>query len=144
MSDPVTTTTAAIEVANAVAEAGGFDINFSGMSILEIVATGVLLLISFGLRVWMQVSKAKLSTEDAARLDHIAKMSVSAAEEIGAREKWTSGQKLAYAQDLIKGAFPKLKGEYVDASIHGALALLELGNMGASDRRLSEAKPKKK
>jgi hypothetical protein len=102
------------------------------MSVLEIVAAAVLALGGIAIQLWMKLGKSKLSLEDQQRLEAVAAQAVAAAEEMATNKNWTGEQKLAFARETIQKGFPDLDMEYVDLAIHASLALVSLGNAGAS------------
>ena len=90
--------------------------------ILTIVASVVLMVIGAGLRTWLQLNKGKLTEQDEMRLRFLSEQAVAAAEELGKREKWTGAQKLAFAKDTIKGAYPDVDEKTMEVIIHSAIS----------------------
>lgn len=95
------------------------------MMILSFVLT---VAVPIGVKAFIQIKGTKLAEEDRKRLEFVATQAISAAEEMGKREGWSSAQKLSFAQDTIKGAFPDLDTSSIDLAIHAALAVSQFAS----------------
>lgn len=87
----------------------------------------VLPLIGWGFKLYRDLQKEKLNEQQQQRLTAVAESAVRAAEELGGKEKWTSQQKVDFAAQAIKSAFPQVNESTVKLLIHAAVQAVGLG-----------------
>jgi type III secretory pathway component EscR len=87
----------------------------------------VLPLIGWGFKLYRDLQKEKLSEQQRQRLTAVAESAVRASEELGGKEKWTSQQKVDFAAQSIKSAFPQVNEATVKLLIHAAVQAVGIG-----------------
>ena len=87
----------------------------------------VLPLIGWGFKLYRDLQKEKLSDQQYQRLTTVSESAVRAAEELGAKGKWSSQQKADFAADAIKQVFPAVNEDTLKLVMHAALQAIGLG-----------------